>query len=133
MHGLHNPLARRRGRGGGAINHPPPFVSLTMAPHIALPVRRCVLACAKVVQRNGHRKSHSPLKRSQAQVAVSLVCMGPDHMESHGIFFVFWQESHFRMMFFLPFAFTYLLVGADLDVRTDLGDEPDSARLTVLF
>ena len=29
-------------------------------------------------------------------------------------------------MFFLPFAFTYLLVGADLDVRTDLGDEPDS-------
>ena len=30
------------------------------------------------------------------------------------------------MMFFLPFAFTYLLVGADLDVRTDLGDEPDS-------
>ena len=28
----------------------------------------------------------------------------------------------------LPFAFTYLLVGADLDVRTDLGDDPDSPR-----
>ena len=33
-------------------------------------------------------------------------------------FFFFWQGLHFRMMsmvmFFLPFAFTYLLVGADL-------------------
>ena len=27
----------------------------------------------------------------------------------------FFQGSHFRMIFLLPFAFTYLLVGADLD------------------
>ena len=36
---------------------------------------------------------------------------------SASFFFFFWQGLHFRMMsmvFFLPFAFTYLLVGADL-------------------
>ena len=47
-----------------------------------------------------------------------------------GIFFVFWQwqGSHFRMMFFYPFAFSPIFLLAQILMRTDLGDEPDSLR-----
>jgi hypothetical protein len=43
-----------------------------------------------------------------------------------GIPFVLQVDSCFRIV--SPSLFTYLLVGADLDERTDLGDEPDSPR-----
>ena len=45
--------------------------------------------------------------------------------------FVFWQGSHFRMMFFsiyVPFAFISIFLLAQILMRTDLGDEPDSPR-----
>ena len=43
-----------------------------------------------------------------------------------GLPFVLQVDSCFRIV--SPSLFTYLLVGADLDERTDLGDEPDSPR-----
>ena len=42
-------------------------------------------------------------------------------------FFVVWQGSHFKMMFFYP-SLSPIFLLAQISMRTDLGDEPDSPR-----
>ena len=85
--------------------------------------RKCVTDCGGL---SVSQSFHTPPTEHMVHTHTHWSSFFSSRVESRHLF-VFWPGSHFRMIFLVPFAFTYLLL-AQILMRTGPSDEPQIVR-----